>query len=176
MSKFKKEFPACIKSIVYSTLATLGVMLIFSIIIAAVLSEIENRSIRDIALFVLIMGVYAAFLYRFRMYDRLDTYAEHTKDFDPKTELIAYIYADGKIMFALYGIIAVVTEISFYVMPYVTPDTPQNPIAFAAMLCLSPLISLKIPVLRSVLAFAYSAAVVCLLAVLRSRKIHKDEA
>ena len=173
MSKAKKEWLICLKSIVFASLATAGSFVISASVIASVLVEIENRSIRNVIIYAMLMVIYAIFLYRFHMYNRLATYAEHTDKFDPKKELIAYIHAEGKIMFVIYGIAAAVTELSALIMQ----NEPQNPIAFATMFCLGPWIAmaLKIPVLRSVIAFAYSAAVICLLTILRSRKIHKEE-
>ncbi len=170
MSKNKKEWVVCLKSIVFASLAALGVFLIGSIAIAAVLAEIKNQVVRDATLYVMIMVVYAICFYRFHMYNRLNTYAEHTDKFDPKKELLAYIHAEGRIIFVIYGIIAVVTELSKIML-----NVTQNPIVFATMFCLGPWMALEIPVLRSIVAFVYSAAVICLLAVLRSRKIHQEE-
>lgn len=171
MSKTKKEWGVCIKSIVFASLAALGVFLIGSIVIAAVLAEFENQAIREAIVYVMMMVVHAVCLYRFNMYNRLNTYAEHTDKFDPKKELLAYIRAEGRIIFIIYGIIAAVAEVSELIML----NAPRNPIVFATMFCLGPWVSLEIPVLRSVIAFAYSAAMICLLAVLRSRKIHQEE-
>ncbi len=171
MSKAKQKWLICLKSIVFASLATLGVFLIGAIVIAAALSEIQNQFIRDAAVYVMTMVMYAVFFYRFHMHNRLDTYAKHTAKFDPKKELISYIHAEGKIMLAIYGIAAVVTEISALIMQ----NAPQNPIMFATMFCLGPWMVIKIPVLRSVIAFVYSATVLCLLALLRSRKIHEEE-
>ena len=119
------------------------------------------------------MIVYAIFLYIFRMRNRLDTYAEHTGKFDPKKELIAYIKTEGKIMFILYGIIALISEISFLVL-FLTNQT-RNPVTFVTQFCIGPWINMTIPVLRAVIAFVYSSVIVCLLAVLRSRKIFQDD-
>ena len=171
MSKEKKEWLICLRSIVLASLATLGVFLIGSIVIYAILAEIENRSIRSVIVYAIMMIMYAVFLYRFHIYNRLSTYAKHTDKLDLKKELIAYIHAEGKIIFIIYGIAAIVSELSALIMQ----NAPQNPIVFATMFCLGPWMSLKIPVLRSVIAFTYSAAVICLLTILRSRKIHKEE-
>ncbi len=154
-----------------ASLATLGVYLIGALVIAAVLMEIQNQVVRDITVYGMTMILYAVFFYRFHMHDRLNTYAKHTHKFDPKAELVAYISSEGKIMFVIYGIAAAVTEISALIMQ----NAPQNPIVFSTMFCLGPWMVLKIPVLRSIVAFAYASTVVCLLAVLRSRKIHEEE-
>lgn len=171
MPKSNKTWFVCLKSIVYASLATLGVILIAAIVIVAVLMEIENQTIRNSATFVLLMIVYAIFLYRFHMHSRLDTYAEHTDKFDIKKELYSYIYTEGKFMFIIYGITTIAAELSYLIMP----DISSNPILFATLFCLGPWMAMKIPVLRTVIAFVYSSSLVCALAVLKSRKIHRDK-
>lgn len=165
----KKVFN-CLKSIVLASFAVLGVFLILSIVINAALREFTNRIIRELALGSLIMVLYAVFLYRIHMYNRLDTYAEHTDVFDIKKELISYVHSEGKVMFILYGIAAAVTELSFWILP----EGTKNPINFSTMFCFGLWMGIPVPVLRSIVAFAYASAVVCLLAVLRSWKIHRE--
>jgi len=160
-----------LKCIALASLAALGIFALGSLVIAAVLTEIKNKSVREAVVFLLMMVMYAVFLYRFGMSNRLDTYAKHTDKFAIKKELCAYIHAEGKIMFVIYGIAAIVTEISCLVMQ----KAPQNPIMFVTSFFLGPWFELKIPVVRSILAFSYSAMVVCLLAILRSRKIYQEE-
>ena len=169
----KKLWFKCLKSMVLSTAATIGVFIVCAIAIAAALNSLKNRTVQDLAIKAIIMITYAVFLYVFHMRNRLDTYAEHTGKFDPKKELIAYIKAEGKIMFILYGIIAIVSELSFLVL-FLMNQT-RNPVTFVTQFCIGPWINMTIPVLRSVIAVAYSAAVTCLLAVLRSRKVYLDE-
>ncbi len=169
----KKLWFKCLKSMVFATLASLGAFVICALVIAAALNSIKNEMMKDLAIKAIIMISYAIFLYIFRMRNRLDTYAEHTSKFDPKKELIAYVKTEGKIMFMLYGIIALVSELSFLVL-FLMNQT-RNPVTFVTQFCLGPWINMTIPVLRSVIAFAYSAGIVCLLAVLRSKRIYRDE-
>ena len=171
MSRNKRLWLTCLKSIIFASLATLGIFLLCSILIAAVLEKIKSDFIQDAIVQVIAMAVYAAFFYRFHMYNRLNTYADHADKLDARQELVAYLRSEGKIMFALYLIIVVVAELSILI----TSNAPRNPIVFATMFCLGPWMSLDIPVLRSIVAFVYSAAVVCLLTVLRSRKIIEAE-
>ncbi|MBR6768123.1 MAG: hypothetical protein IKM34_01380 [Clostridia bacterium] len=171
MFKNKKEWLLCLKNILFASLASGGVLVMGSLVLAAALTEIENQSIRNVTLFVMMMVIYAIFFYRFHLYPRLDTYAEHTDDFSPKKELLAFIHAEGKIIFAIYGIVAIVAEFSDLIIQ----NTPQNPILFSAVFCLSPLMAIPIPVVRSILALAYSVSLVCLLVFLRSRKIHREK-
>ena len=163
----------CLKSIVLSTIASLGAFVVCALVIAAALNSIKNDAIQDLAIKAIIMIVYAIFLYIFRMRNRLNTYAEHTNKFDPKKELIAYIKTEGKVMFTLYGIIALVSEFSYLVL-FLMNQT-RNPITFVTQFCMGPWVNMTIPVLRSVIAVVYSAVIVCLLAVLRSRKIFQDD-
>ena len=163
----------CLKSIILSTIASLGAFVVCALVIAAALNSIKNDAIQDLAIKAIIMIVYAIFLYIFRMRNRLNTYAEHTNKFDPKKELIAYIKTEGKVMFILYGIIALVSEFSYLVL-FLMNQT-RNPITFVTQFCMGPWVNMTIPVLRSVIAVVYSAVIVCLLAVLRSRKIFQDD-
>ncbi len=163
----------CLKSIVLSTIASLVAFVVCALVIAAALNSVKNDAIQDLAIKAIIMIVYAIFLYIFRMRNRLNTYAEHTGKFDPKKELIAYIKTEGKVMFTLYGIIALVSEFSYLVL-FLMNQT-RNPITFVTQFCMGPWVNMTIPVLRSVIAVVYSAVIVCLLAVLRSRKVYQDE-
>ena len=163
----------CLKSIVLSTIASLVAFVVCALVIAAALNSIKNDAIQDLAIKAIIMIVYAIFLYIFRMRNRLNTYAEHTGKFDPKKELSAYIKTEGKVMFSLYGIIALVSEFSYLVL-FLMNQT-RNPITFVTQFCMGPWVNMTIPVLRSVIAVVYSAVIVCLLAVLRSRKVYQDE-
>ena len=158
---------------VLSTVATLGTFVVFAILIAAVLNSIKNDTVQDLAIYAIILIAYAIFLYIFRMRNRLDTYAEHTDKFDTKKELIAYIQNEGKVMFMLYGIIALVSEISFLVLFLM--NQARNPVTFVTQFCIGPWINMTVPVLRSVVAVVYSTVIVCLLAILRSRKIYQDD-
>jgi len=169
----KQLWYKCLRSMVLSTVATLGTFVVFAILIAAVLNSIKNDTIQDLAINAIILIAYAIFLYIFRMRNRLDTYAEHTGKFDTKKELIAYIKNEGKIMFMLYGIIALVSEISFLVLFLM--NQARNPVTFVTQFCIGPWINMTVPVLRSVVAVVYSAVIVCLLAILRSRKIYQDD-
>ena len=163
----------CLKSIVLSTIASLGAFMVCGLVIAAALNSIKNDAIQDLAIKAIIMIVYAIFLYIFRMRNRLDTYAEHTNKFDPKKELIAYVKTEGKTMFIFYGAIAIVSEISHWITS-LSSATP-NPVTFVSQFCIGPWVNMTIPVLRSVIAVVYSAVIICLLAVLRSRKIFQNE-
>lgn len=169
----KKLWFKCLKSMMFATLASLGALVVCALVVAATLNSIKNEMIKDLAIKAIIMISYAIFLYIFRMRNRLDTFAQHSNKFDAKKELIAYIKTEGKIMFMLYGIIALVSELSFLVL--LLMNQTRNPVTFVTQFCIGPWINIPVPVLRSVIAFVYAAAITCLLAVLRSRKIHQNE-
>lgn len=171
MSETKKAWIACLKSVVYSSLASLGVFMLFAWVIGALFREIKNEWLREMTLHVVMMVMYAVFFYLYRIKKRLVTYTEHTDRFAPKPELIAYIRAEGKIMFVLYGIAVIVTEISRWVIP----GDARNPIVLVSHFFMGPWMGMNVPVLRAIIAFAYSSALVCLLAVLRSRRIHQEK-
>ena len=170
---FNKKNPwfVCLKDIVLASLAEVGGFIIFSLIIYAAFAEIESKSIRYFITYIFVMVIYAIVFYRIHMYNRLDTFAEHKGKFDFKQELLAYIRAEGKIIFTIYGAAAVVSEISDWIMNHAA----QNPIVYATSFCLGPWMVLEIPILRAVIAFVYASSIVCLLAVLRSRKIYQNE-
>ena len=169
MAKEKNPWLVCLKHITLASLADLGVYAASAILLAAVFEG--HRTLLDMVCFVFLMVFYAVFFYRFHMYPRISTYMEHGERFDPKGELMAFLRADGKIMLIIYGICAVVTEISVIV----TRGAPQNPVAAICMFPIGPFMLLPIPVLRSVICFAYAVVVLCALTLLRSHKIYKND-
>ena len=61
MAKEKNIWLTSLWHAVLATLASFGIFIFFSIIIAAVLMELENRLIRDCIMYVLTMACYAVF-------------------------------------------------------------------------------------------------------------------
>ena len=168
----KNPYLVCLKHIVIASLATFGVYLASYVLIAAIFEGDEKKDLRFLVAYLFMMAAYAIFFYRFHEYYRLDTYAEHGGKFDLKKELFAYIRADGKYLFIIYGICAVVTDISCVVMQY----APQNFVGLLTTFCLGPWANnIKIPVVCAVVCFVYASAVACVLALLRSRKIRLEE-
>lgn len=167
----KQKWFHCLKSVVFASLAVFVVFWVVSIVLVAALMEIANESVRNTVLYLILMIAYAFFFNRFHMHKWLDTFAEHTNEFSPKKELLAYVQADGKYIVIIYGIATIVTEISCWILPNNTP----NLIATATMFCLGPWMVLNIPILRAIIAFAYASSLLCLLAILRSRKIYMQK-
>ena len=171
MAKEKNQWLTCVWHVVLATLVCFGMLIVFSIILAAVLMEIESRVVRDYAMYVLTMACYGVFFYRFHMIPRIGTYVDHADGFNFKAELRGFLRADGKFVLAIYVLAAVATEISCYIFPSPTP----NPVATACVFALGPFSMLPVPILRSVICFVYAAAVLCGLTLLRSRKIYKND-
>ncbi len=174
MAKEKNPWLTVLKNIILASLADLGVYIPAGFLIAAVFEGSEPRTVmlKDLVCFLFLMVFYAVFFYRFHMYSRIKTYAEHTERFDLKAELLGFIRADGKTILIIYGICAVATEISVIV----TKGSPRNIVAALCMFPIGPFgVVLTVPVLRSVLCFVYAAVVLCCLTLLRSRKIHQND-
>ena len=172
MTKEKNPWLACLKHIVIASLATFGVYMASSLLIAAIFEGDDKKDLRFLAAYIFMMAAYVIFFYRFHEYNRIDTYAEHTGKFSLKRELLAYIRADGKYLFIIFAVCAVVTDVYVMILGYNTP----NPIATVTMFCLGPWAGvIHIPVVCSVPCFVYASAVACILAMLRSRKIYQEE-
>ncbi len=171
MAREKNPWLVCLKHIVIASLATFGVYMASALLIAAIFEGEDKKDLRFLAAYIFMMVFYAIFFYRFHEYNRLDTYAEYTGKFDLKKELPAYIRSEGKVMFIIFGICAVVTDVSVMILGYNTP----NPIATATMFCLGPWVDIYIPVVCSILCFVYASAVASVLAMLRSHKVYREE-
>ena len=172
MARKENQWFTCLWNIVKATLVSLGGFIFCAIVIAAVLAEIENQIIRDCIAYALTMACYAVSFYRFHMFPRISTYAEHTGSFDLKAELRGFLRADGKVLLIIYGIAAAATEISWFIFPSPTP----NPIATACLCALGPFCAvIPVYVARSLVGFVYASAVLFVLTLLRSRRIYKDD-
>lgn len=172
MAKEKNPWLICLKHIILASLADFGVFVASSALLVAIFEGEDKQALRDLVAYVFMMVFYAIFFYRFREYNRISTYMEHTERFDPKGELMAFLRTDGKIILIIYGIATVATEISWFIFPSPTP----NPIATACLFALGPFGGLlPIPVLRSMICFVYASVVLCVLTLLRSRKIYKND-
>lgn len=154
--------------IVKASLAALGVYFASVYILAAIFEK--SKTLRFIAAYIFLMAAYAIFFYRFHAHGRLDTYAEHTDKFSAKKELLAYIRSEDKKLFIIYVVSAVVTDISGIVTQY----APTNPFGFS-MFFLGPWLDLHIPALCAIIGSVYSVALACVLAIIRSRKIYREE-
>ena len=171
MTKEKNPWLACLKHIVIASLATFAIYMASALLIAAIFEGEDKKALRDLVAYVFMMVFYAIFFYRFHEHNRLRTYAEHAGEFSLKRELLAYIRADGKFLFIIFAVCAVVTDVSVMILGYNTP----NPIAGATTFCLGPWVAIYLPVLCSVLCFVYASAVACILAMLRSRKVYQED-
>lgn len=170
MAKEKNPWLVSLKHIALASLVDFGVYIPLALLTAAVFEN--SKLLRFMGAYVILAAFYAVFLYRFHMHPRISTYVIHGNVLDYKTELRGFLRADGKVLLTVYGILAVAHEISILALQ----GSPQNPVG---LVCAFPLgafwAELPVPILRSVLAFAYASAMACGLALLRSRKIHKDD-
>ena len=174
MAKIEKPFLKLLWHIVLAALVAMGVQIAGSAIIGAVLNEFDNQLVKNLISDSITMAVYAVCFYRFHQYPRLDTYIEHPQKPDAKGELLAYIRAEGKYLFIVYGACAVLHSVIFYLLP---PGPLLLVDFFFIETVLTPMIAnLHIPmILDSVLGFIYACAVACGLVLLRSRKIHEED-
>ena len=174
MAKNQKPFVKCLKQVLLATLVTVVFNFVLIYILAAILNEFESQLIRNILSDGFSMAVYAIFLYRFHLASRISTYLEHSEKLDLKGELLAYFRAEGKYVVILYGVATV-----FRIL--VSNILPASPLLliqfFVTDMMMTPLFThLHFPmILDSVMAFVYSCALLCLLVVIRSRKIHQDD-
>ena len=170
MAKEKNPWLVSLKHIALASLADFGVYIPLALLTAAVFEN--SKLLRFMGAYVILAAFYAVFLYRFHMHPRISTYVTHGNVLDYKAELHGFLCADGKVLLTVYGILAVAHEISILALQ----GSPQNPVG---LVCAFPLgafwAEIPVPILRSVLAFAYASAMACGLALLRSRKIHKDD-
>ena len=170
MAKEKNPWLVSLKHIALASLADFGVYIPLALLTAAVFEN--SKLLRFMGAYVILAAFYAVFLYRFHMHPRISTYVTHGNVLDYKDELHGFLCADGKVLLTVYGILAVAHEVSILALQ----GAPQNPVG---LVCAFPLgafwAEIPVPILRSVLAFAYASAMVCGLALLRSRKIHKDD-
>ena len=170
MAKEKNPWLVSLKHIALASLADFGVYIPLALLTAAVFEN--SKLLRFMGAYVILAAFYAVFLYRFHMHPRISTYVTHGNVLDYKAELHGFLCADGKVLLTVYGILAVAHEVSILALQ----GSPQNPVG---LVCAFPLgafwAEIPVPILRSVLAFAYASAMACGLALLRSRKIHTDD-
>ena len=170
--KEKNPVLACILHVALSVLVTFVAMMLSSIIVSAVLNEFDNQIVKTLITDVIMLVVYAVSFYKFHQNDRINTYAQHTEAFDVKAEILAYLRGEGKYMFIFFGICAVLREV-FGLIP--GSFVSLFGVIFVDML-LNPIVNfLHIPVLSSFIAFLYACTLLCLLVLLRSRKIHEED-
>ncbi|MBE6651894.1 MAG: hypothetical protein E7610_00595 [Ruminococcaceae bacterium] len=170
--KEKNPVRACILHVALSVLVTFVAMLLSSTIVSAVLNEFDNQVVKTLISDVIMLVVYAVSFYKFHQNDRINTYARHEGAFDVKAEILAYLRGEGKYLFILFAICAVLREV-FGLIP--GSFVSLFGVIFVDIL-LNPIVNfLHIPVLSSFIAFLYACALLCLLVVIRSRRIHRDD-
>ena len=173
MAKIEKPFLKLLWHIVLAALVAMGVQIAGSAIIGAVLNEFSMRLLIDLIYEVFTMAVFAVSFYRFHQYPRISTYMEHPRELDMKGELLAYIRAEGKYLFIFFGVCAVLRVLFDYIA---ASFISLVGIIFIDTVMTSIGTQLHLPVVLSALiALIYACAMVCGLALLRSRKIHEED-
>jgi hypothetical protein len=170
--KEKSAARACVWHIFLSLLLTFVAMALSAFLVSSVLlKNVDNPFIKNLVTNAIMAITYAVSFYKFHQTNRIITYAKHPTGFDVKAEILAYLRGEGKYMCIFYAVCALLKGI-FRVIPasfvslfgMIAMDILLNP--FANML--------YVPVLSEVLAFVYACALLCLLVVIRSRKILQE--
>ena len=174
MAKNQKPFVKCLKPVLLAALVTVVFNIALSAILVAILNEFESQLIRNLISDVFSMVIYAIFLYRFHLLPRISTYLDHSQKLDLKGELMAYFRTEGKYIAIIYGVATL-----FRIL--VSDILPASPLAilqfFVSDMIMTPIFThLYFPmILDSLMAFIYACALLCLLVVIRTRKIHQDD-
>lgn len=161
----KKILLSLLKSLIIASLWAFGALVIFAIIIAAVLNSTPYA---NILIFFIVGAIYIPFWYHGREGKRIEPYTARGEDVTYRSELVAYWQKEGKILFVIFIVCAVIGEISFFL------PMQQNFVAFCLVPIFPPLGLIPIPVLRGVCSIAWAAAVAVGCVLLRSRKLIKE--
>ena len=173
MAKTQKPFLKLLWHMVLAALVAMGVQIAGSAIIGAVLNEFSIQLLINLIYEVFTMTVFAVSFYRFHQYPRISTYMEHPRELDMKGELLAYIRAEGKYLFIFFGVCAVLRVVFNYIA---ASFISLVGIIFIDTVTTSIGTQLHLPaVLSALIALIYACAMVCGLALLRSRKIHEED-
>ena len=167
----KKQLLSNFKSVLISSIVSFFAYLLSVVFLAALW---ENSANRFLYMYCVIAIIYSICFYRFHMSNRIDTFATHGEKYNFIQETKAYLKEDGKFLIIIYGICAIVCEISYLIIYLSNMPTEQN---FVFILCLwfFPFIaSIKIPILRSVVSLLLASAIAILVANIRSYVIFKD--
>ena len=171
MSKNKDSFRTCFKNVVLAGLLGLPTIMVCYLVLGAAM-EYNTFEERSVALAVVMGVVNAAALYILHFRNHIYTYAEHGDKFSVMAELKAYIRGEGKYFLWIYGLCALASEIDMLI----PRETVGRPVATVCGFALNLIWGyVPVPVVRNLLALLYSFGMVCLLAVLRSRKVYLED-
>ena len=171
MPKNKDNLLTCLKNIIFAGAGSCIFFLATAMFLAAIM-ENNSASERNYAALLLMGIAYPFLLYILHMRERFYTYAEHNNKFDIKAELSSYIRGEGRYFILIYGILALASEIDLLI----PRESVGRPIVMICGFVMNSIwFEIPIPFLRSLLAFAYSFVMVCFLAILRSRKVYRND-
>ena len=155
----KKTFLPLFWHIVLATALSYVVLVIFALIIAAVVAEIEAMWVRTLMIAVILSVIYAVFFKKFHLAPRLYTYCRHTDTYDFKAELRAFFTTDGKALLIVYGACALLCEVCQWIPMEIIHRFPLACIPFFPLYIFLE----NIPVLRSLLSFIFAVALIAFL-------------
>lgn len=160
----KKQIFGIIKSILLSYVFYIPATIIMSMIFY---QDVEMGERDFTPLYLCMIFIYAIAFYL--TYIRKSTSEKQISDaetFNWKFDLVNYIKDEGKYLMIIFGILAVILEVSYFILPR---DT-VNPILIVIGFCFSLTKVIEIPILRTVLAYLVTMTLILLLTTYRHYK------
>lgn len=155
-----------IKSIVISWFLCLLLYIFLGFIMAAVWEENPNK---DLYISICVLILYFISFYVIHEQRRTEPFCSIEESYTPKKETEAYFSKEGKYLFSIYGICAVIMEISFFIF---TGDT-FNPISFICYMFFPLSISITIPIIRAIVCFALCVVGSISLVLIRTHNLNR---
>lgn len=151
MKRTAKDFITdLLKGIIKATLLSYGIYLLTANFLAAIFyhDTVGQRDFTPIYLsFIVIYSIAINFTYiRKESNEYYETTAEK---FNWQRDMTEYLKAEGKYVLLIYGILAVVMEIGYWMFA----DAIPNPVEMCLMFCFPLPLVIRIPILRTVLAY-----------------------
>lgn len=168
----KKQFLSNLKSVFISSIVSFLVYAACVIFLAAAWEYNDNKFLY---MYCVIAIIYSFCFYHRHMKDRLDTFAAHDKKYDIIQETKMYLKKDGKFLIIIYGICALLCELSYWIIPFTNIPMEQNPIPIICLWFFPFIATIKIPVLRSLVNLLLAIIIAVLTANIRSYAIFKEK-
>lgn len=155
-----------VKGIALSCITALVLYLFESILLANALEAEAEKGIVVLPM-ILLQIAYLICVYAFYIrHEAREFYSPEGKSGSFRAILGDYLRQEGWILLSIYGVIALITEISLLLVPY-----ESNPVAFIGILNM-PLISvIPVPILRTVVGYAVSAGGILLMTGIARKKV-----
>ena len=165
----KKSVFHLIKTVILSSLITFGLLILFVGFIRKALENFSSLDLRSFLLMLFLWIIYSIFFCLFYNKNLEKTYFKHEECFNVIDEIRCYLKSsDGKATLSVYGILAIILELSLLIK-----ISEKNIIAtlFSAFFPLAS--SIHIIIVRSLLSFVLVIFVCIIATVIRSYKIYK---